>query len=106
MGRTATVVIHLDPIGASTSTDVAVRPLSVGTGLVAHITPKAVLVTLFGPSTSLASATRGLDATVNLTNLAPGVYTLTPLVTVPHGFTLHGSNPQSVTVTVQVAPTR
>lgn len=102
----ATVVLHLATIAASTSTDVAVQPIGVGPGLVAHIRPSGVLVTVVGPSSGLARATRGLNATVDVTGLGVGSYQLTPRITVPTGFSLQGSNPQTVSVSVEVPPTR
>jgi YbbR domain-containing protein len=105
--RRVAVLIHVGTVAASTSTNVAVRPVGVvGPGLAAHITPSTVLVTVVGPSSGLARATRGLDATVDVTGLSIGFYQRAPQITVPKGFTLHGYDPQLVSVSVEAAPTR
>jgi YbbR domain-containing protein len=104
--RTATVVITLQAIAATSATQVAVRPVGLGPGLVAQVRPGSVLVTISGPSTALAAASRALGATVNVSGYGTGVYPFQPVVSVPNGFTLVGVEPQSVSVSIAFAPTR
>ncbi len=98
-----TVEIQLTPIDESSNIDIAVTPINVTPGLVANVSPNTVLVTVIGPSSSVAHAARGLTATVNLYGYGTGVYTLTPIAPPVNGLQVAGQYPSTVTVTIAAA---
>lgn len=70
-------------------------------GLTVQIEPNEVDITLFGPASSLAQLTSGdIDVQVDVSGLGPGVYQLSPQVTLPQGLTWVASDPAVVTVTI------
>lgn len=94
------VTIGFKPVDASSSTELAVTPFHVGPGLVAHIRPGKVLVTVLGPSVQLTNAAHGLSAVVDLTNFSAGIYTVTPRVAAHRGLVVGEVFPAQVQVTI------
>ncbi|MCC6705758.1 MAG: hypothetical protein IT334_12840, partial [Thermomicrobiales bacterium] len=69
--------------------------------LTVQIEPDEIDITLFGPASSLAQLTSGdIDVQVDVAGLGPGVYQLSPQVTLPQGLTWVASDPAVVTVTI------
>lgn len=97
-----TVTVRLAPVESSTSVEIAVTPTGVITpGLrVSTISPAQLFTTIVGPSTALRSAATHVQATVNVTNLGVGTYTLTPVLTSHAGLHVESFYPPSVTVTL------
>ncbi|MGH2442178.1 MAG: CdaR family protein [Chloroflexota bacterium] len=97
------VTIQIHAVEASSSTQIAVNPVNVAPGLVAHMRPAGVLVTLIGPSNLLRKAAHRVTATVDLTNLGSGFYQLRPSVKAAPGFNIGAVYPQTVNVSIQPA---
>ncbi len=96
----AKVTIVLQSVDAGTSTQVGVRIRNVMPGLVAHLRPGAVLVTVVGPSSSLSTVPSGVSAVVDLSGRGTGTYQFAPRVVAPHGFRLESVYPRTVTVSI------
>lgn len=85
---------------------VPVSPVGLGTGLVASAEPTSVSVTLAGPFDRLNRLKPGdIAATVDLTGLGPGAFTLPVKVNVPAGLSLVPAAELRVRVTIRPAPT-
>lgn len=95
------VTVTVGPVSGAASTRVPVAPVAVTPGDTAGLSPASVLVTFSGPSPSLQSVGKHLQATVNLAGLGPGTYTLRPMVTGPKGVGIDSILPGSVTVTIR-----
>lgn len=104
---TATVTVTIEPITRlfSVSIPVPVSGVNAASGMDVEIKPMALNLTLSGTASQLANfdATT-VKATVDLSGLKPGTYTLTPDVTVPPEITLVNP-PSDVTVTITAPST-
>jgi YbbR domain-containing protein len=101
--RHVTITVQIAPIQSSTSVEIGIQPQGVTPGLVTHMLPGRVLVTVTGPSNTLHGVARTTHATVNLTGLAAGVYQLRPVVKSTQT-RLHVETVYPQTVTVQLRP--
>ncbi|HZU11582.1 MAG TPA: CdaR family protein [Chloroflexota bacterium] len=99
--RTVTVTTTLAPVEASSSVQIAVTPINVAQGLIVHMRPARVLVTIAGPANKLRRAAAGMRATINLAGYGSGTFTLTPIISTPPGISLEGTAyPSFVVVTL------
>ena len=96
-----TVKVAVEELTTRLTQSVKVRPLGLGTGLEAVVSPEQVAVRVSGPFEALqAISPESLQATVDLTNLTPGTYVLTPTIGVPLGTQSVGVTPAAVVVTI------
>jgi YbbR domain-containing protein len=94
-----TVQVKIAPIQSSTSVEIGIQPRGAGSGLVTHIVPGRLLVTVTGSSNALRSIARSMHATVVLSGLGPGVYRLQPQVrSRQKGVNVDSVYPRKVTV--------
>ena len=101
-----TVVVHLQSPGATRSVSVGVVPSGARADKVYTLSTPNVTVTLGGAAAALnAFDTSALVASVPVSKLDNGTYTLTITVTVPPGIKVVAISPASIIVTVSSPPT-
>jgi hypothetical protein len=99
--RYVTVHTTLQPVDAYANIPVGVQLVGIGANLTAHAVPARTLVSIVGPANAVKQVARRMHATVNVTGLGPGTYTLVPSVTAPASFHIASVYPQRVSVTLQ-----
>lgn len=100
-GTTITVEVTITAVSGSISLTLAPEVTNVRQGLLARVNPGSVTVILDGPLPRLnALASGAVRATVDASNLGPGVSDLRVNVTVPDGVFVRQVQPVSVSVTL------
>jgi YbbR domain-containing protein len=98
------VVVHLQAGTSTRSLSIGVVPQGARSDLNYSLSTLSVTVALGGATAALnALDTSTLVATVSVTNLGPGTYTLTVTVNVPPGIKVVATSPGQITVTITVA---
>jgi YbbR domain-containing protein len=96
-----TVRVVVEELTTRLTQSVKVRPLGLGTGLEAVVSPEQVEVRVSGPFEALQTISPdSLQATVDLATLIPGTYVLTPTIGLPTGTKAVSVTPNAVTVTI------
>jgi YbbR domain-containing protein len=86
---------------AQTLNALPIQPLNLDPGLDAQIEPRALSVTVDGPSNALTKMTPGdVKIRVDLSGLGPGTHEVSPEITVPQGVTWVANDPEVVEVTI------
>jgi|GEM_PF-548492 len=101
-GRVEVRVAIEDTSNSSQSlTGLPVQPLNLGPGLKASIVPGSIDVTVDGSGSTLSAMTPSdVKIRVDLANLGPGTYNVSPEITVPQGVTWISNTPQEVEVVI------
>jgi len=99
----ATVKIQLAPVQTGSSIEIGVSPQNLGPGLVAHLRPAKVLVTVVGSSSAIKEAASRIHVTADVGGLGPGTYQLRPVVTAAPGLRVDSAGIYPSIVTVVVA---
>ncbi len=97
------VVVHVrvEPAPGQRNFQIAVQTTGLKQGVAANVVPSGVTVTVAGPLPVLdALAGDAITARVDVTDLAPGAYQLTPKIELPTNVQLVGVAPPDVQVTV------
>jgi YbbR domain-containing protein len=94
------VTVQIAPVEASSSIEIGVAPQNVSPGLVVHINPAKVLVTVVGPASAVHDAATRIRAIVNLYGYYRGTYYLSPTILTGSGLQAQGVYPSTVTVTL------
>ncbi|NOZ72172.1 MAG: hypothetical protein GXP38_09705 [Chloroflexi bacterium] len=102
------VRIDIEPLSGSATT--TLHPIVQGLApdlQITNISPESIDVLLLGPLPRLLNITADLDvqAVLQLSNLGPGVYTITPIMVLPEGVTAQTILPEAVQVTIERKPT-
>ncbi len=100
--------IQIEPLSGSVTTSLHPVVQGLGPGLeVKSISPETIDVLLLGPLPRLQNLKPDLDvqAVLQLSNLQPGVYTITPIMVMPEGVTAQTILPEAVQVTIAPKPT-
>ena len=105
-GGTVSVTVHLTPVSASQTFSAGILLSGARDDRLYSLSVDQLLVTLGGSPAALAGIQgQSFSVTVDVDGLAPGVHVLTPTVNLPASLTLIGLAPQSISVTVSIAPT-
>jgi len=97
------VRVRVEPAPGQRNFEVAVQTAGLEQGLASSVTPNGVTVTVAGPLPVLdALAGDAITARVDVTDLAPGAYQLTPKIELPTNVQLVAVAPPDVQVTVSV----
>jgi YbbR domain-containing protein len=103
---TVSVTVHLTPVSASQTFSAGILLSGARDDRLYSLSVDQILVTLGGSPAALAGIQgQSFSVTVDVDGLAPGVHVLTPTVNLPASLTLIGMAPQSISVTVSIAPT-
>jgi YbbR domain-containing protein len=105
--RTALVTVVIEPIARpfQVTLPVSVQVVDIPPGVLVSLSPQVVQVSFTGSAAALNRLSEEtLVATVSLRDRGPGVYELTPVLTLPNGIAL-ADLPAAVTVTVRLPPT-
>jgi len=96
------VTIEVVPVtGGHTVLQVPIRSQGLAPGYRATLSPQTMDVILFGPLVQLQKLTaEDIEITVNLVDLEPGTYSLTPAVIVPEGAQVTGLVPETIEVKI------
>lgn len=102
------VRVDIEPLSGSAT--ITLHPIVQGLApdlVVSNISPKAIDALLLGPLPRLQSMTADLDvqAVLQLSNLEPGVYTISPILVLPEGVTAQTVLPEAVQVSIDYKPT-
>lgn len=102
------VRIDIEPLSGSATT--TLHPIVQGLApdlQITNISPESIDVLLLGPLPRLLNITADLDvqAVLQLSNLEPGVYTITPIMVLPEGVTAQTILPEAVQVTIEARAT-
>jgi YbbR domain-containing protein len=102
---TVSVTVHLTPITATETFSAGIVLSGARDDRLYSLSVDQILVTIGGSPAALA----GIDGqtfavTVDVDGLAPGSHVVTPTVNLPASLTLVGLSPQTITVTVSIAP--
>jgi YbbR domain-containing protein len=105
-GQQVTVTYHIEAIHSSLTMEITPTLQNLTSGLTATVSPTTVEVFLSGPLPQL-EAMQAIDVrvVVELFELGPGTYQITPQVVVPDGVTDYSVLPSTVQVEIAVAPT-
>jgi YbbR domain-containing protein len=102
---TVSVTVHLTPVSASQTFSAGILLSGARDDRLYSLSVDQLLVTLGGSPAALAGIQgQSFSVTVDVDGLAPGVHVLTPTVNLPASLTLIGVAPQTVSVTVSIAP--
>jgi YbbR domain-containing protein len=102
---TVSVTVHLTPVSASQTFSAGILLAGARDDRLYSLSVDQLLVTLGGSPAALAAIQgQSFSVTVDVDGLAPGVHVLTPTVNLPASLTLIGVAPQTVSVTVSIAP--
>ena len=102
---TVSVTVHFTPVTASQTFTAGIVLSGARDDRIYSLSVDQVLVTLGGSPAALAGIDgQTFSVTVDVDGLAPGVHVLTPTVNLPASLTLIGLSPQTVSVTVTIAP--
>ena len=97
------VRVRIEPAQGQRNFDIAVQTAGLNDGLVASVAPEGVTVTLAGPLPVLdALAGDAIIARLDLSDLSPGTYRLSPKIELPSNVQLVGFAPPEIQVTVSV----
>ncbi len=103
--KTVSVTVHLTPITASQTFSAGIVLSGARDDRLYSLSVDQILVTLGGSPAALAAIDgQTFSVTVDVDGLGPGVHVLTPSVNLPASLNLVGLAPQSVSVTVSIAP--
>ncbi len=103
---TVSVTVHLSPVSASQTFSAGILLSGARDDRLYSLSVDQLLVTLGGSPAALAGIQgQSFSVTVDVDGLAPGVHVLTPTVNLPASLTLIGLAPQTISVTVSIAPT-
>jgi YbbR domain-containing protein len=102
---TVSVTVHLTPVTASQTFSAGILLSGARDDRLYSLSVDQLLVTLGGSPAALAGIQgQSFSVTVDVDGLAPGLHVLTPTVTLPASLTLIGLAPQTVSVTISIAP--
>jgi YbbR domain-containing protein len=102
---TVSVTVHLTPISATQTFSAGIVLSGARDDRLYSLSVDQILVTLGGSPAALAGIQgQTFSVTVDVDGLAPGVHVLTPTVNLPASLTLVGLAPQTVSVTISIAP--
>jgi YbbR domain-containing protein len=102
---TVSVTVHLTPVTASQTFSAGILLSGARDDRLYSLSVDQLLVTLGGSPAALAGIQgQSFSVTVDVDGLAPGLHVLTPTVNLPASLTLIGLAPQTVSVTVSIAP--
>jgi len=97
------VRVRVEPAPGQRNFEIAVQTTGLKQGVAAKVVPSGVTVTVAGPLPVLdALAGDAITARVDVTDLAPGAYQLSPKIELPTNVQLVGVAPPDVQVTVSV----
>jgi YbbR domain-containing protein len=105
-GQQVTVTYHIEAIHSSLTMEITPTLQNLGPGLTATVSPATVEVFMSGPLPQLeAMQASDVRVVIELFELEPGTYQITPQVMVPDGVTDYSVLPSVVQVEIMTPPT-
>jgi len=105
-GQQVTVTYHVEAIHSSLTMEITPTLQNLGAGFTATVSPATVELFLSGPLPQLeAMEAKDVRITLELFELEPGTYQITPQVVVPDGVTDYSVLPSVVQVEILILPT-